>query len=117
MASDAGMLPIPSSPMKEVKVRWMTNNNVSCEVHVNKKCKVAYLMAQIEEKVGIPVEEQNLFLGPKELVAIDTIPPLGADDLQLVRAKSILGTPILPASTSMPELRPWKLVNSIMCVK
>jgi len=88
MASDAGMLPIPSSPMKEVKVRWMTNNNVSCEVHVNKKCKVAYLMAQIEEKVGIPVEEQNLFLGPKELVAIDTIPPLGADDLQLVRAKS-----------------------------
>jgi len=105
--SDAEMLPIPSSPMEEVKVRWMTSNNVSCTVEVNKTCKVANLMAQVEEKAGIPVEEQNLFLGPKELLAIDTIPPLGTDDLQLVRAKSD------PRNTNLASFHKYATISTL----
>jgi len=107
VASDAEMLQIPSSPMKAVNVRWMTSNNLSCTVEVNKTCKVANLMVQVEEQVGIPAEEQHLFLGPKELLAIDTIPPLDADDLQLVRAKSD------PRTTNLASFHKYVTVRTL----
>jgi len=85
---DGSVVPAsPRSPHMPVDVRWMASSNVSCTVEVGQKCKVAKLMAQVEEKVGIPIEEQNLYLGTRQLQAIDSLSALGCDDLQLVRAK------------------------------
>jgi len=77
----------PSSPHAPVEVKWMVSSNVSCTVEVGRKCKVAKLMAQVEEKVGIPIEEQNLYVGTRQLQAIDSFSALDCDNLQLVRAK------------------------------
>jgi len=82
------MFPMPSSALKHMQVRWMTSNNVTCTVEVGQDCKIANVMAQVEEKVGVPVEEQNLFLGARELLAIESISTEDPEDFKLVRAKS-----------------------------
>jgi len=99
--------PFTSSPKRRIKVRWMTSGSVSCTVEVGSKCKVANLMAQVEEKIGIPVEEQNLFLGPKELLAIEGIAGVGSDDVKLVRAKND------PRTTNLASFHKHVTVNTL----
>jgi len=81
-------LTLTSCPQEDAQFRWLTSKNMSCSIEVGQKCKVANLTVHVEEKVGVPAEEQNLCLGSRELLAMENMSSLSTKNIELVRTKN-----------------------------
>jgi serine/threonine protein kinase len=69
-----------------ILVRWMTCGNAACSVQVSATTCTADVKEQIQERAGVPLEEQRLFVRNRELVGNHAGELFDAESLFLVRS-------------------------------
>lgn len=64
-----------SSSMEDmsVEVRWMASGVAACSVSATTSTMTAEVKLQVQEQSGVPVDEQRLFLGDRELLPRDAV--------------------------------------------
>uniref|UniRef100_A0A7S1RJ38 Protein kinase domain-containing protein n=1 Tax=Alexandrium catenella TaxID=2925 RepID=A0A7S1RJ38_ALECA len=81
-----------SEPMEsqelELEVRWMATDNVVCLVMVSPGMSISQVKQLVQAEAGIPIEDQRLLLGGRELSGDAPLPSPLAAPLLLVRSVS-----------------------------
>lgn len=84
----SGSLLIPESESSEgsgLDVRWMTSGNVACSLEPMLSMRAMDVKAQVQEHVGVPMQEQRLFADGQELRGEDVVPDTESAEVALVR--------------------------------
>lgn len=85
---------------KEVEVRWAVSGDVACSIMLAPQMCIAEVKALVHEKVGIPVEEQRVFVEGQELFG-ESLVDAGPAECALTLLRSVSD----PCITNLAQLR------------
>jgi len=88
---------------KELEVRWAMSGNFACSVMLMPEMCIAEVKTVVYEKVGIPVEEQRVFIEGQELPG-DSLVNVGPAECPLTLLRSLSD----PCITNLAQLRASK---------
>jgi len=85
---------------KEVEVRWVVSGNIACSIMLNPCMCVTEIKELVQEKVGIPVGEQRVFVEGQELLG-ESLVDAGPAECTLTLLRSVSD----PCITNLAHLR------------